>query len=594
MITKTTILGPEYFDLFAEIEAKSNGSIKVNNLEDFFGNIQEIAALDESFLRLPLDEPMFEIDANSRKINVETTPFKANGLSVQGDHLAETVFFKIDKYFDYMDLMNADIYIDWKMGGVSGCDKCFIKSDAIIPGYIVFGWPISNAITKKGGALQFAVKLEMKQDDKVVYSFNTLVASLNIKDGLVLVDPEVYDMKSNINSILSNSSFGEGSAAVADVVFAQELADGLGADFVEVINLDSSVNDGVCSSVPKQLIAVAGAGRDASIVYSDKEKKVFTADTFVAVPADSVLNDNLVYYVSAGVDAYAPASNEQIAAFGTEDAVELFVQAAKIIIDGVGEYYVNAQGIKRDENDVKIGASSIKASKVVKVLPAEVPSVVTVEGPSSEVPEGYEIMEGTKTIFLQKDGSIVLNATAELENGVGLLSFVWEKTGAEAPIRDEGYKPAATDALTVSAEGEYTVTAKHFRNKVYAEPVKSESCLVSYYASKITANHDVTNVLTLAKAANGAFVKGSTGTVNIAYEFADSNDAFSTEMKFELLDTNGNVIPATFAHGQAGVEVCTINSANIAEDGFFKFRVSNIYNGSIYSVETEQFWINVE
>ena len=82
MITKTTNLDSQYMELFKEIEDKSQGKIKVENLEQFFGCIQEIADLDSKFLRLPLDEPMFEVDANSRKINVDATPFKANGLSV--------------------------------------------------------------------------------------------------------------------------------------------------------------------------------------------------------------------------------------------------------------------------------------------------------------------------------------------------------------------------------------------------------------------------------------------------------------------------------------------------------------------------------
>ena len=180
MITKTTNLDSQYMDLFAEIKDKSQGKITVENLEQFFGSIQEIAALDSKYLRLPLDEPMFEIDANSRKINVDATPFKANGLSVQGDHLAETVFFKIDRYYDTMDLMNTDIYVNWKMGTASGRDECSIKSDSIIPGYIVFAWPIHDKITAKGGSLQFSVQLNIEREGKNAYALNTLPANLNI------------------------------------------------------------------------------------------------------------------------------------------------------------------------------------------------------------------------------------------------------------------------------------------------------------------------------------------------------------------------------------------------------------------------------
>ena len=115
MITKTTNLDSSYQSLFDEIRAKSDGAIDINNIEGFFGNIQAIAQLDKKFLRLPLEEPMFEINANTRKITVPED-FRVNGLSVQGDHLAEIVFFSIDRYFDYTDLSLTDITINWKMG----------------------------------------------------------------------------------------------------------------------------------------------------------------------------------------------------------------------------------------------------------------------------------------------------------------------------------------------------------------------------------------------------------------------------------------------------------------------------------------------
>ena len=81
MITKTTSLDNSYNSLFDEIREKSNGNIDINNIEGFFGNIENIAQLDKKFLRLPLDEPMFKIDANTRNIAVPNE-FKSNGLSV--------------------------------------------------------------------------------------------------------------------------------------------------------------------------------------------------------------------------------------------------------------------------------------------------------------------------------------------------------------------------------------------------------------------------------------------------------------------------------------------------------------------------------
>jgi len=82
MITKTTNLDSAYQSLFDEIRDKSKNSIDINNIEGFFGNIERIAQLeDKKFLRLPLDEPMFEINANTRNITVPAD-FRTNGISV--------------------------------------------------------------------------------------------------------------------------------------------------------------------------------------------------------------------------------------------------------------------------------------------------------------------------------------------------------------------------------------------------------------------------------------------------------------------------------------------------------------------------------
>ena len=160
MITKTINLENSYQKLFDEIREKSNGNIDINNLESFFGNIDNIKKLNDlKFFRLPLDEPMFEIDANTRVISIPSH-FKTNGLSVCGDNRAEMIFFSIDRFFDLIDFNNAKIFINWKLGANSGrIEKLeqFMSTD-IIPGKVVFGWPVENIVTKKSGALSFAVE----------------------------------------------------------------------------------------------------------------------------------------------------------------------------------------------------------------------------------------------------------------------------------------------------------------------------------------------------------------------------------------------------------------------------------------------------
>lgn len=205
-----------YRDLYEAIDKASEGAIQIDNLESFFGNIQEIAKLDTKFLRLPLDEPLFEINANSRKITIPSD-FVSNGLSVQGDHLAETIYFSIDRYFDYMDLNNCQIRINWKMGEASGQSVNFSKSLDADPGKIIFGWPVAKELTGKSGSLSFAVEFYTEDRDTITYSLNTLISTITIKEGLVLVSPEVINVNDSILNMLQNSAFGEGDAKVEDI-----------------------------------------------------------------------------------------------------------------------------------------------------------------------------------------------------------------------------------------------------------------------------------------------------------------------------------------------------------------------------------------
>jgi hypothetical protein len=160
---------------------------------------------------LPADEPFFEIDANTRVITVPE-PFKKNGVSIQNDHLAEIVYFKIDRYFDRNDLANdTNIYIDWKIGKKEGRSEALWPTTNIDTGYIIFGWGISEAMTAEKGSIQFAVRIE--SDDKTGDNipdliFNTLVATVNINAGLnINKETEAVSVEDSVRARFINSSY---------------------------------------------------------------------------------------------------------------------------------------------------------------------------------------------------------------------------------------------------------------------------------------------------------------------------------------------------------------------------------------------------
>lgn len=137
---------------------------------------------------LPLDEPHFVINSNTRAITVPSD-FKKSGIAVQGDDLAEVVYFEIDRYFDAVDFNNCEIYIQWELPKTKtqGVSPAYTKDISSQPGKLIFGWPISDAITQNSGTMKFSVQFYQLDDEnskKLKYSFNTLTAQVNVQSSI--------------------------------------------------------------------------------------------------------------------------------------------------------------------------------------------------------------------------------------------------------------------------------------------------------------------------------------------------------------------------------------------------------------------------
>lgn len=646
MITKTLNLDSAYTELFDEIREKSNGAIDINNVEGFFGNIIEISALDKKYLRLPLDEPMFEIDANTRKIEVPNE-FKSNGLSVQGDHLAETVYFVIDRYFDYMDLSNTDVTINWKMGAEAGKTDKFTMSADVIPGSIVFGWPVDNVVTQKSGTLTFAVEFTRKDNQgKILYDFNTLAANINIKDGLVIGDVEVVNLDNDILAALANSQFGEGEAAVGDVIWltgngnglVRNLASGeefIAAPFSAEINLDTNVVAGEPSSAIVDLYAQGYVDSSSEVAYTSMtgdtltpimlkmarelipaeensdEDKIYYSENGELVDEDyqgdlyvsKDLPEGVKYYVSAGSanpPAYNLASDEQIAAWGTIDEVELYVKLAKISISEAGSYAIKAQGQKFDSEDRKIGAGATIASEIVTVPAVQAPSSIKVTAtPLEGLDSKYSFDEeaSANVVFLGEDGG-ELTAEAIVDN-FGALQFVWQKkVGEETSFSNveenaPAYKLENEDILEVSEPGEYKVVVKNFMNGGYAPEVVSEVMVASPLAGKITSavlQKKEGNAQAYSDASGDAEYDSTAGNIAGKVTLKISNvviDGQEGDLAYKWYKRSGSGEEATYSLVSENEEYIITSG-----EGYFLPVVENIYNGSIYTYTLDVIFVN--
>ena len=171
--------------------------LEVMTLNQYFAYLQDLISLSSEedisyFLRLPLDEELFEINANTRAIKIPSN-FSANGVGVQGDETAEIIYFSIDRYFDHMDLANEDmqIVIQWETkdknrNTIKGISPNFGKDLGTIPGKIIFGWPIYSELTESATPITFAVRFfSLGEEDSngvraLNYSLATLPATISV------------------------------------------------------------------------------------------------------------------------------------------------------------------------------------------------------------------------------------------------------------------------------------------------------------------------------------------------------------------------------------------------------------------------------
>lgn len=205
---------------------------RFSSLEQYFTRIADLYDIDPKYVMLlPLDEPYFEINANTREIGIPTH-FKKYGVSVQGDSIAETLLFSMSRFVDAFDMDEGmEAYIQWEIGGREGHSKVdftYIDKD---PELLVFAWPLTNVITRDAGILKFSARFVKKNADQVTYSFNTLPATVEIKKALKAdleysseLDTAEHLFKNAIANTVNTSTGGAAKISIPDFAAAGAVA----------------------------------------------------------------------------------------------------------------------------------------------------------------------------------------------------------------------------------------------------------------------------------------------------------------------------------------------------------------------------------
>lgn len=199
MITYVSSKDAKLFELAAE--ALNETSL---TLDQYLSRLGELKTKSPKFVRLPLyeegheDEEIFEINANERTIKVPAS-FSKNGVGVVSDELAETVWFKINRYFDLKDFGQAvqssgdelkdgclHILIQWEApDGAHGASWAYAVDTDTDPDFVYFGWALTaDHLTAKAGNIKFGVRILQYDGDEIAYSFATQAAQVAVKPGL--------------------------------------------------------------------------------------------------------------------------------------------------------------------------------------------------------------------------------------------------------------------------------------------------------------------------------------------------------------------------------------------------------------------------
>ena len=380
----------------------------ISSLQEYFSYIQELSSLDMTYTVLPLDEEPFIIDANTRQITVPEA-FKTNGISVQGDEISEIVYFRIDRFYDATDLGLKKIYIEWTApNGDKGVSvPCVVDLDSE-PNFIIFGWPLSSAITKMPGQVTFAVRFYTidETSQKIDYSFATLTQAVQVKESLSY---DLTNLKSNgiaidnalnlIKGRFENTTPSGSTTTAKEPIFSMNMdADPhkVGDIFVEenveggtavtYVSADLGVDqDGFTTqSFDAQVSAFsADAGTITYVAqkldFDNKTVTEFSADPEVRMIEtldETRVEGKLYYYAEVndkGVTAYKLYKydlDEEAIIANLGKVQPIYEKVFAILVDGIGYYTVTAT------NRVRTAHAKTKSYTMVVPRP-ETPTIRT-------------------------------------------------------------------------------------------------------------------------------------------------------------------------------------------------------------------------
>lgn len=584
--------------------------VEIATLNQYFAYLQDLITVSSNeniksyFLRLPLDEELFEINANTRAISIPRN-FSSNGVGVQGDETAEIIYFSIDRYFDHTDLANEDmnIIIQWETRDknrqvITGISPNFGKDIETIPGKIIFGWPIYSELTESPTPIRFAVRFfQLGAADgegvrPLTYSLATLPAEISvgatIDYDLINKTVQEIDKGKMITGRIKNVGIYDPSIPTpkAPTISTPLYIDGKDAD-VRIADLPEE--GGITLKVsahPTDIGAVQYNWRkfaydSATGEYADGSDALEAGiDNGVYEEVTTDLGDDLYYRITSAqndsVIVYSPISKEDYLentiynteqkGFETKDGnfIKLFKRYSTATVDQVGIYTVRV-GARNGVNTIEQKFADSNEEKATGIM-IPGPLKPTIETPVEAADDGI-------IHIIAQDGAITLSTTAykseEDENAIVKLTYDWKKinedntftpvTGENIIITEDKSKITIQNLPTTGLDERYIAEVTAERNKVKTSA-----------SSKIYRITNAPDKPRLICPVRGQRVEADYTTENNIIEYPMRRNGVYQSLSFSVMD---NYLQNSDTLSYYWVKMNTLDPNDLDEEGFLKVQV---------------------
>lgn len=178
--------------------------------QDFLSNLYVIQSLNPpSYALFTGTKTLYDVDLNAREI---TAP---KFLSVSKDQKSEVIYFRVDRFYDYMDLSTTTCVIQY----VTPDQKTHIYA---VPFYdivtekvnnkMIIPWCVDGSVTKFKGVVKFSIRFFVVEQEnistenntvttnyKLVYNLTTLTSQSKVLEGMEVSELEIDpDVSANI------------------------------------------------------------------------------------------------------------------------------------------------------------------------------------------------------------------------------------------------------------------------------------------------------------------------------------------------------------------------------------------------------------